>query len=136
MKKMLGWLLTAIVGQGMIAGQVIYGVGLGSHSPFTLYRISPSTGAGTEIGPTAFLTSAMDFAPNGTLYSSGADFFTLAPVLLQVDPGTGVATKVASITGVSPGGLASGFAFRSDGVLFALFGSSRLYTINVATGVA
>jgi hypothetical protein len=137
MNRTLGLILAATMGQGMAVSQsTIYGIGAGP-SPYTLYRISPTTGAGTLVGPIfGFIdASAIAFAPNGVLYDFGHDFF-FSPFLLTINTSTGAATPVAAITGAPSNAGANSFAFRSDGVLFALFGASSIYTINTATAAA
>jgi hypothetical protein len=122
-----------LLGGAAIAGPVIYGAAYaGANAPATLYNISSANGTATPIGPIGFRTvSAMDFAPNGTLYGVGANamgtFF-----LLTINTTTGAGTQVG------PTGLNAPFqdiAFRpSDGTLFG-YSDGRIYTLNTTTGV-
>jgi hypothetical protein len=136
MKRVLGLALAVIAGQGIVLGQsTIYGVGPGPGSPYTLYRVSAATGAATVIGPIfGAISITIAFAPNGRLYGSGFDFF-FTPLLLTIDASSGASTQVP-ISGLAGGIGANDFAFRSDGVLFALYGATKLYRINVSSGVA
>lgn len=137
LKRVLGFALAAIAGQGIVLSQsTIYGVGLGPQSPYTLYRISAATGAGSVVAPiAAFEVRSIAFGPNGRLYGSALEFFSLKPLLVTINTSTGAATQIKSITGVTGNSVPNDFAFRSDGLLFALYGG-KLYTIDVSSGVA
>jgi hypothetical protein len=137
MNRVLGFALATIAGQGIVLSQsTIYGVAAGPQSPYTLYRISAATGAGSVVAPiSAFEVRSIAFAPNGSLYGSALEFFSLKPLLVTINTSTGAATQIKSITGVTGNSVPNDFAFRSDGLLFALYGG-KLYTIDVSSGVA
>jgi hypothetical protein len=117
----------------------------------SLYTINPSTGAATRVGPILFdNVDGIAFHPvTGTLYGVGHRRSDNVPVLLTIDPANGAGRVVRPITDPT-GGTTFNFcsvsgtacqvapddiAFRSDGVLFALF-SAHLATIDPTTGVA
>jgi hypothetical protein len=136
MNRVLGFALAAIAGQGIVLSQsTIYGIAPGP-SPWTLYRISAATGTASLVAPIFGVQNvdAIAFAPNGSLYGSGSTFF-FNPLLLTIDTSSGTSTQVV-IGGLAVGINANDFAFRSDGVLFALYGATKLYTINVSSAVA
>jgi hypothetical protein len=100
MDRVLGLALAAIASQGIALSQsTIYGIAPASGSPFTLYRISAATGAGSMVGPIfgAVSVNAIAFAPNGRLYGSGSDFLfkLFSPLLLTIDASSGASTQVA-----------------------------------------
>lgn len=111
-----------------------------------LVSLDRCTGEMTEIGPIDLknvdikLIEAMEYNPNdGLLYAAGQDtpppanFFS--PRLMVVDPATGNATQVASITGTCQSE-SDGFAFTT-GATYTFDGCpdpESLYTIDLATG--
>jgi alpha-tubulin suppressor-like RCC1 family protein len=102
------------------------------------YSIDASTGAATEIGAIGFgRVGAMDFHPGtGVLYATGQRLGSGVPVLITIDPMTGVGTEVGP-TG-APGGI-SDLSFRSDGVLFGYEATPdlhRVHRFNISTGAA
>lgn len=106
-------------------GQVLFGsTNDGPSSPSYLYRIDPTTGAGTLIGPIGFnVAGAMDFHPvTGVLYATGKR--DLVPVLITIDIASGAGTEVGPLNTIPTpsscfaGGLLDA-SFRSDGALFA-----------------
>ena len=62
-----------------------------------LYRIDPSTGAPTVVGPIGFPITAMAFAPGGTLFGVEAVSFAHAARLIRIDTDTGAGTVVAEL---------------------------------------
>jgi hypothetical protein len=111
-----------------------------------LISLDRCTGEMTEVGPIDLknvdikLIEAMEYNPNdGLLYAAGQDtpppanFFS--PRLMVVDPATGNATQVASITGTCQNE-SDGFAFTT-GATYTFDGCpdpESLYTIDLATG--
>jgi hypothetical protein len=110
----------------------------GTATPNTIQSINSNFSPGTIYG--------IDFNAAGTLYGinnspnepGGRSFG-------EIDPGTGTYTKLESVTGIPSTEHISGLAINhTDGVFYvsttdALFGpsgSSSLYTVNPATGVA
>jgi hypothetical protein len=128
----------------------LYGAATGTTSgnaPSSLYRIDPTTGVATLIGPIGFDgVTGLSFAPDGTLYASAngdaiyADGWKHA-ILVTIDTSTGAGTFVGEISNNS---LANGagrmpdISFRADGVLYGYAdnggGGDALWTINTATG--
>ena len=112
----------------------------------TFYKVDAITGAPTLIGAIGFSSvSGIDFDSSGVLYGVGQrlnpnDVLDRTPVLLTINPNTGVGTQVAAIT-LSSNGLnlnppIQDISFRnSDGALFA-HATGDTYIINKATGVA
>src|SRR5262245_33826610 len=99
MRKLCG--LTVLVGllsAWAASAQSIYGsVYLGADGQSTLYTISPTTGAGTAIGPIGFqAVGSLAFAPNGTLYGIvNTDFGGRGNAqLLTINTTTGAGTVV------------------------------------------
>jgi len=95
-------------------------------------------GAATPIGPIGFNgVGALDFAPNGTLFGVGFDSGANQPVLITVNPATGVGTEIGDLGAVATAVHIADIAFRpSDGTLFATDGFAKVYTINTSTGAA
>jgi hypothetical protein len=122
----------------------IYGVGSSGSPPYTLYKVSATTGAATPIGPISgysFVT-AIAFSPSGILYGYGRDSLG-AFGLITINPSTGAATWVAGSDGLVPTDL----AYRSDGVMLALVSAGITtggafydliveFIINTSTGMA
>lgn len=127
----VGW----VTGLAMDGAGTLYGVHDGAASS-TLVTLSKKTGTATTVAPVVDVDTddtirigALAFDPtSGVLYGGGYD-----GNVWTIDPATGSAILVGS-AGV-PDGQLYGFAFSSDGTLFASdFGS--LYTIDLATGAA
>ncbi len=106
------------------AESVFYGA---AHSANTedsvLYRIDPSTGEATEVGPIGFQgCSGMDFDPSWTLYATCKRADDGTHVLVTIDRESGSGTEVGP-TGIQLLGreliLGTDISFRSDGTLFA-----------------
>ena len=110
-----------------IFGSVYTGAGAAS-----LYRVSPSDGSATLIGPIGFnRVGAIAFSPDRKLYgvaSLGGD-----SVLITIDTTTGAGTLVGPFGVGSPA--TTDIAFRGDGTLFSLT-NGGIYTIDLATGAA
>jgi ELWxxDGT repeat protein len=104
----------------------LYGIGYTNH---ILYRIDTLTGSAAPIGDTGIVV-AMDLAANG----AGTLYATTGNKLWTVDPATGAATLVGSITGVQTGEV-MGIAFDALDRLFATTytADAPLYEIDLAT---
>ena len=124
-------LLLMASGAAAVGSPFIYGIGGGTHGPFDLYQVSPSL---SDIANTGFVDVLLDFAPNGTLYGAGSDFF-FNKWLFTIDPATGNRTLLSQISGLASGFVTQDIAFRSDGTLFAPQ-TLGVYAINVATASA
>ncbi|MHC4498560.1 MAG: DUF7901 domain-containing protein, partial [Planctomycetota bacterium] len=101
-----------------------------------LYRIDPSTGAATLIGPIGFpRVTGLSFAPDGTLYGSCREWLWALPLLITIDTMTGAGTAVGLIDPTGMQRAVPGISFRADGVLYG-YGKNpnQLITINTATG--
>lgn len=98
-----------------------------------LFTINKSTGVASLVGNTRFFFASIAFAPDGTLYLTGAGFAgqgPINPVLDTINPSTG-----AVLTSVSTADFFGGLGVRSDGTIFGSTGDSALiYTINPTTG--
>jgi hypothetical protein len=134
-------LFAALCGGSAIGDSIIYGIGSGS-SPYELYQISATTGAGIDLGPIDGFggVTAMAAAPNGTLFASRLTFLG-DEELLTLNPTTGTATLATPLTGVStspanPIPTANAYAFSPGGTLFAIYGDQSLLTIDTSTGQA
>lgn len=117
--------------------------GQGERLANTIYRFQlPDFSTQVPIGLTQASLFALDFSPDGsTLYGvSGAAAATNPSTLFTIDTSTGVATVVAALTGLTAGDSATGLSIDplSEVAYFSAVGgspsSSRLYTINLATG--
>jgi streptogramin lyase len=66
-----------------------------------LYRVDGTSGALAEIGPTGVMPAiqGMSFAPDGTLWALGAQVAEAPFHSYRIDPATGTATEVATLTG-------------------------------------
>jgi hypothetical protein len=101
------------------------------------YRIDPTTGAATPIGPVNFSgVSGIAFHPTtGVLYAVGFDFLT--HVLLTIDKATGAGTTVgpANVSTTAGCRAVSDISFRSDGTLYAYaVPCGQLGVIDTSTG--
>ncbi len=127
----------------LVAPAVLYGAAYsGADGLATLYRIDPSTGAATAIGPIGFQrVSGMDFDASGVLYANAErNDGSNTNVLIRIDPATGAGGEVGP-TGVSGLGFGDHFSdvsFRpGDNALYGYIeGSDALGTINTSTGAA
>jgi hypothetical protein len=79
------------------------GVFAATFTDSTLYHVDTTTGAFTAIGPTgvAPAVQGMSFAPDGTLWALGAQVAEAPYFSYRIDPTTGAATEVATLTGYS-----------------------------------
>ncbi len=123
------------------AESVLYGAAHTTTGESVLYRIDPSTGEATEVGPIGFQgCSGMDFNPSWALYATctRADG---THVLVTIDQESGSGTEVGP-TGIQLLGpeliLGTDISFRSDGTLFAyIIGiPDYLGTIDLPSGLA
>jgi hypothetical protein len=103
-----------------------------------LYTISTTTGAATLVGDTGHFFASIAFAPNGTLYLSGADSPpgggpAINPTLDTIDPAT-----AQTLTSVPTADFFGALGIRpTDGVIFAGTGDqAQLFTVDPATGTA
>jgi hypothetical protein len=105
--------------------------------PFNLYRLNPSTGAATLIGPQGQEVTGLAFR-GGVLYGLGGDY---NDNLVTVNRSTGAATSVGPLGAVSL--VDGGIEFDGQGVLWGISNPSdaqvlpsQVFTINTATGAA
>jgi hypothetical protein len=129
----------------------LYAVGGCNPDPFTfecipgsanynsLYKVDPSTGAFTLIGPTGAPQLFMDLAFDRKGKMLGVTT-TVNPsgtpaILYRIDPTTGQATNPVNLVG--PSNLVMGLAFARNGKLYGTdnFAPSGLYRIDPKTGV-
>ncbi|HSV13374.1 MAG TPA: hypothetical protein VLI90_03900 [Tepidisphaeraceae bacterium] len=109
--------------------------GLGGQG--NLYTINKSTGVAKLVGATGRFFASIAFAPNGTLYMTGADLgpngAEVNPQLLTLDPAN---AKVK--TSVTTDGFFGALGVRpGDGAIFAGNGDgSQIFTLNAGTGAA
>jgi len=111
-----------------------------------LVLIDQTTAKATTIGPidlegysTTYLgfVEALAFNPvDGILYGSAGTTAYLSPMLIRIDPATGNATQIASITGTTEND-GDSLVFI-NGALYSVDTApySTLYTVNLGTGVA
>jgi len=107
-------------------------------TPFYLYRLSPTTGSATQIGPMGQEVTGLAFR-NGILYGLGGDY---NDNLVLVDRTTGAATVVGALGAVTL--IDGGIDFDGEGVLWGIGDPeddtdtvpSEVFTINTATGAA
>ena len=88
----------------------------------SLFTINTSTGVATLVGDTGNFFASIAFAPNGTLYLTGAGFAgagPINPVLETINPATG-----AVLTTVSTMDFFGGLGIRSDGTIWGTTGDS------------
>lgn len=125
--------------------------GGGNTVPSQLFSVNEATGAATAIGSTgSFALNSLAATPAGELYTVGTSPGTsgsLANVLLRINPATGAATPVATLSlgGGRNGASIRAMAFSPAGVLFAVYSSNppgssvfavpELFTINPSSGV-
>ncbi|HUT31215.1 MAG TPA: GEVED domain-containing protein [Sedimentisphaerales bacterium] len=118
----------------------LYGAATGTTSgnaPSDLYKIDPTTGVATLIGPIGFNgVTGLSFAPDGTLYGTCHDTVTNQALLIKVDTMTGAGTLVGPVNTTGTGqSRVPDISFRSDGVLYGYGdGPDQLITIDTASG--
>ncbi|MHC5011371.1 MAG: IPT/TIG domain-containing protein [Planctomycetota bacterium] len=99
--------LTNTLGQITLTGAftfvppTLYAADGKANGPGNLYRIDPTTGAGTIVGPIGFAVTGLAVSPNGTLYGVEASVATLPNNLLVINTVTGTGTIVGSLGNVS-----------------------------------
>ena len=76
-------------------GPILYGAAHTSpNGPSTLYRIDPTTGVATQVGPIGFNhCGGLDFDAGGTLYGT-AQLNNESPVLIRINRSTGQGTEI------------------------------------------
>jgi len=106
-------------------------------APATFYKLDPTTGAATAIGPQGQQVTGLAFG-NGVLYGLGGD---LTDNLVTVNRATGAATSVGVLGAVTL--VDGGIDFDGQGVLWGINdrsagpgNPSQIFTINPATGAA
>jgi hypothetical protein len=107
-------------------------------SPFNLYRLNPTTGAGTLVGAQGQEVTGLAFG-GGILYGLGGDYHDN---LVVVNRTTGAATPVGPLAAVRL--MDGGIDFDGEGVLWGIGDPddnpdtlpSQVFTINPATGAA
>jgi hypothetical protein len=108
------------------------------HDFNALYTVNVATGAFTRIGPTGARRFFMDltFDAHGTMLgvTTTVNLSTVPAVLYRINPATGRATKLRTLTGSTA---VMGLAFSRDGKLYGtdFTPTSHLYRINPATGL-
>lgn len=105
----------------------------GGNGQGNVYTIDPATGLATLVGNSGFFFGSLAFAPDGTLFMTGADFANgpVNPVLVTLDPAT-----AASLSSVATADFLEALAVRpSDGVLFGGTGDEgNIFTVDPLTG--
>ncbi|WP_295445624.1 choice-of-anchor D domain-containing protein [uncultured Thiodictyon sp.] len=96
-----------------------------------VYNVDPKTGASKLLGPSGFTQTNSLTADRAGRLITAVVTTTAAPFLVQIDPLTGVGTRLVTISG--PLTALESLAFSPQGQLFAFHGSS-LYRIDLATG--
>jgi hypothetical protein len=103
----------------------------------TFYKLDPTTGAATAIGPQTRQVTGLAFG-NGVLYGLGGDS---TDNLVTVNRATGAATRVGALGAVTL--VDGGIDFDGQGVLWGINdrsagpgNPSQIFTINPATGAA
>jgi hypothetical protein len=106
-------------------GGLIYGLDSGAN----LVLIDPVALTTSLVGYTGYAIYGLTFMPDGTLYGLA----NTSASLFSINPKTGAATPVGTLTGAGFGSAASYFDIRSDdaGHVYMLNGSDTLYTINL-----
>ncbi len=117
----------------------LFGSAHTSGGPASLYSIDPTTGAATLIGAIGFnRVGAMAVHPSTGVYYAAADrSLDATPVLITLNPTTGVGTEVGP-TGIISGSVTD-MSFRSNGTLYLFDGPNggyNLHTVNLTTGAA
>lgn len=121
------------------SAQLLVGQGMAGSGVGNLYNVDPATCAVTAIGAMGVSITGLAQAPDGTLYATeSTQYNSLSDSrLLQIDPLSGVATPVGTLTD-------SGGSFVHGAMPDAMFVGSTLYawteetddltTVNTATG--
>jgi hypothetical protein len=139
----------AVMALAFSPGGTLYAVGDCNPAPVTfecvrdkdfnaLYTVNVRTGAFTRIGPTGAAQFFMDltFTSNGTMLgvTTTVNPSTTPAILYRINPGTGKATKLVTLTGSN---LVMGLAFGRDGALYGtdFTPTSNLYRIDPTTGL-
>jgi len=103
-------------------GGALYGV-----AGTALYSIDPATAFATQIGDIGDFVWGIDFAPDGTLYGTGAD-------LVIIDPGT---AGIVSTVGSLPVAGIVDIDFAPDGLIYGVYyAPSSLYRITPSDAAA
>jgi PEP-CTERM motif len=105
-----------------------------------LYTVNPFTAAFTSVGPittgaAAIGMTGLAFDPlNGALYGiTGLESPNFPRSLVTINPATGAATVLGTLTSTFGTTGLTDISFQSDGTLFGI-SPSTLYTINLGTG--
>jgi len=139
----------AVMALAFSPGGTLYAVGDCNPDPVTfecipdhdfnaLYTVNVRTGAFTRIGPTKAPRFFMDltFTSDGTMLgvTTTVNLTTVPAVLYRINPATGKATKLVTLTGSTA---VMGLAFGRDRALYGtdFMPTSNLYRINPATGL-
>jgi hypothetical protein len=93
-----------------------------------LANVDPTNGAATIIGNMPVVMADIAFASSGSLYGIS---FGGTSALYSINPMTAAATRIGINTGV----FVNALTFASNGTLYGA-GNSRIYTIDVSTGLA
>jgi len=108
-----------------LPGGLIYGL----DSSANLVLINPVALTTSQVGYTGYPIYGLTFIPNGTLYGLASG----SSSLFSINPKTGAATPVGTLTGAGFGSATSYYDIRSDnaGHIYLLNGSDTLYTVNL-----
>jgi DNA-binding beta-propeller fold protein YncE len=104
----------------------------------SLYKIDPTTGVFTRVGPTGapqlFMDLTFDHHGNMLGVTTTVNPSSTPAILYRIDPTTGTATKLVNLVGSN---LVMGIAFGRGGTLYATdnFPNSGLYRIDHKTGL-
>jgi hypothetical protein len=125
---------------------VLYAAGSRAGAAGDLYRVDPSSGAATAIGPVGFPVGAMAIGPGGVLWAvtSGNASSGLSGRLLRINRATGAGTQVALLEDAlaTPYHTIAGIAFLGNVLYGWVADGSRaggtdneLVTIDTTTGI-
>jgi hypothetical protein len=138
----LGIVIVA-AGTGEAVAGILYGAAhVGADNPSTLYRIDPTTGVATAIGPIGYdEVGGLAFHRDGRLYGVGKKPGPNNWVLIEIDPATGDGTAVGSLVNTVQGSGHYDISFHSDGTLYLTADSQvnpcvSLFTVDLASGLA
>ncbi len=141
-------LATCLVAAGSVetTAATLYGAAhSGAGGASTLYRINPTTGAATAVGPIGYEgVGGIDFHPNGALYGVGKRPGPAVWVLIRIDPNTGAGVEIGPLVNTAASGGGGGhhdISFHSNGVLHLTARSPinpcvSLFTVDTTTGLA
>ena len=124
------------MGVGFSPDGTLYGVNAMSGSPDagSLYRFDTTTGAATKVGVTGGCFEIMDLAwgPDGTMYGAAWNS------LYRINPHTGKAKLITTITGLSANAAVMGLAIDDDGNFYVseIVPDAHLFRVNPKTGAA